>query len=102
MIQTDRCVADSGQPHSLLLQWHITERCNLRCAHCYQESYVGGELDFQELLNILEQFKALLGMWRGRTKQSLGGHITVTGAPQTRMFAVKPNNAFAAPLNLLH
>jgi MoaA/NifB/PqqE/SkfB family radical SAM enzyme len=20
-------------------QWHITDRCNLRCAHCYQDSY---------------------------------------------------------------
>ncbi|MZP30360.1 radical SAM protein [Heliobacterium undosum] len=22
---------------TMLLQWHITERCNWRCAHCYQE-----------------------------------------------------------------
>ena len=20
-------------------QWHITDRCNLRCAHCYQDSF---------------------------------------------------------------
>ena len=51
--------ADSRQsepyiPRGLLLQWHVTERCNLRCAHCYQEAYSGEELRFQDLLNVLE------------------------------------------------
>lgn len=36
-------------PRSLLLQWHVTERCNLRCAHCYQEGALSAELAFTEL-----------------------------------------------------
>jgi radical SAM protein with 4Fe4S-binding SPASM domain len=47
-----------------LLQWHVTERCNLRCAHCYQEGYSGEELPFQDLLKVLSQYKELLA--RGR------------------------------------
>ena len=34
-------------------QWHITDRCNLRCTHCYQEDYSGSdELDFDGLRQI--------------------------------------------------
>ena len=67
-------------PHSLLLQWHITERCNLRCSHCYQEGYSGEELGYQDMLRILEQFKVLLEFWRGETSSHpVRAHITVTG-----------------------
>ncbi len=40
-------------PRGLLLQWHITERCNLRCAHCYQNDYSGEELRFQDLFKVV-------------------------------------------------
>ncbi len=66
-------------PRSLLLQWHITDHCNLRCAHCYQESYHGQELDYPDLLGILEQYMELLEVWRGVSRLPIGGHITVTG-----------------------
>jgi len=23
--------------YEFIIQWHLTERCNLRCRHCYQE-----------------------------------------------------------------
>jgi MoaA/NifB/PqqE/SkfB family radical SAM enzyme len=51
-------------PNGLLLQWHITEGCNLRCAHCYQDGYEGEELPFDDLLTVLEQYKDLLRRWR--------------------------------------
>ncbi len=31
-------------------QWHITDRCNLRCAHCYQDSYA--HLPVENLANL--------------------------------------------------
>jgi len=50
----DKATAQTHRyPQRLLLQWHITERCNLRCAHCYQETYSGKELEFRELLYVL-------------------------------------------------
>lgn len=66
-------------PAHFLLQWHITERCNLRCSHCYQDNYRGHELNFTELLEILTQFKTLLATFRRRARKQIRGHITVTG-----------------------
>jgi radical SAM protein with 4Fe4S-binding SPASM domain len=67
-------------PPGLLLQWHITERCNQRCSHCYQDAYSGKELEFKNLLGILAQFKDLLQFWRSDTiGLPVRGHITVTG-----------------------
>jgi radical SAM protein with 4Fe4S-binding SPASM domain len=25
-----------GSPYNFFIQWHVTERCNLKCRHCYQ------------------------------------------------------------------
>jgi radical SAM protein with 4Fe4S-binding SPASM domain len=61
----------------VLLQWHVTERCNLRCQHCYQDSTPCPELDFESLVVILEQFKALVSGFR--TKRPIPAHITLTG-----------------------
>lgn len=33
------------------VQWHITNKCNLRCAHCYQDDY-NSELTFEQLQKI--------------------------------------------------
>jgi len=64
----------------LLLQWHITARCNLRCAHCYQEDYSQDECAFQDLIGVVEQFEELLGFVASeRAPFPSRGHITVTG-----------------------
>ncbi len=57
----------------LILQWHVSEQCNLRCAHCYQESWASGELDANLWPDVLRQFHELtrsLGAW---------GHVNLTG-----------------------
>lgn len=85
MIRMKATIADTPQqgrycPRSLLLQWHVTERCNLRCTHCYQECYSGEELSFQHLLKVLSQYKELLARWRAMAKpRKVRGHVTVTG-----------------------
>lgn len=65
-------------PSGLLFQWHITNRCNLRCAHCYQDTYKGDELTFDQLIGILNQYKDILKYWRDMGKR-VRGNITVTG-----------------------
>jgi radical SAM protein with 4Fe4S-binding SPASM domain len=77
-------ILDSGEPrlhipNSLLFQWHVTDRCNLRCAHCYQETYAGDEPTFQDLLGILNQFTDLLDSWHCQSGRRVRGHVTVTG-----------------------
>ena len=67
-------------PRRFVLQWHVTERCNLRCRHCYQEGYSTPELPFIDLLSIVEQFKTLLNrLERETAPRPLQGHINVTG-----------------------
>lgn len=44
-------------------QWHVTDRCNLNCAHCYRDES-RSDLPWNDLLRILDnikEFKAFLG-----------------------------------------
>jgi len=56
-----------------ILQWHISEVCNLKCKHCYQEDHVCKVLKYDKLMIILEQYKELL------KKLKVKGHINLTG-----------------------
>jgi radical SAM protein with 4Fe4S-binding SPASM domain len=68
------------RPRNVLLQWHITERCNLRCKHCYQGTNSEKELPFQDLLEVYRQFQELLEFWnQDETLPRIKGHITITG-----------------------
>lgn len=48
-------------PRYFILQWHITERCNWHCRHCYQEErYMKEGLPLAELLKIFRQYLELI------------------------------------------
>ncbi len=63
----------------MLLQWHLTDRCNLRCAHCYQASRGFRGLSFDELLRILGEYRALLWALSRRAGREVPGHLNLTG-----------------------
>lgn len=56
-----------------VLQWHLSEACNLKCLHCYQENHIPVQLEFDKLLHILEQYRELL------KALNMKGHINLTG-----------------------
>ena len=56
-----------------VLQWHLSENCNLKCLHCYQESHKPIQLQYEELVAIYNQFKELL------KNLKMKGHINITG-----------------------
>lgn len=56
-----------------VLQWHLSEMCNLKCKHCYQEKHVPVQLKFDDLLKILNQYRKLL------KNLKMKGHINLTG-----------------------
>jgi len=70
--------ADGYRPRSLLLQWHITERCDHACTHCYQEGRAT-ELPYESLESILEQFQELCVSVRSNSTARFPAHITLTG-----------------------
>ena len=57
----------------MTLQWHVTNRCNWRCRHCYHDSYDGSELPLKDLKRIADDFVALT------TKQGFMSNFVVTG-----------------------
>jgi len=55
-------------------QWHITDRCDLRCTHCYQEDYSGSnELGLDGLKWIADEIIKTLSKWNKK------GDIAITG-----------------------
>lgn len=71
--ETDSMENICGNDRSIVLQWHLTSRCNLRCKHCYQSDYQTPELDFEYILAIMKQYIELLSKLKRR------GHINFTG-----------------------
>jgi radical SAM protein with 4Fe4S-binding SPASM domain len=46
------------------IQWHITNLCNLRCKHCYQEDFSkNSDLDWPELKYLSDNILATLKEW---------------------------------------
>lgn len=56
-----------------VLQWHLSENCNLKCLHCYQENHKPIQLKYEQLVEIYNQYKVLL------KKMKMKGHINITG-----------------------
>lgn len=55
-------------------QWHLTERCNQRCAHCYHESYASSdEMTLADLHAAFSEMERALRAW-GRV-----GSFSLTG-----------------------
>jgi len=65
---------DQANKANFGFQWHITDSCNLRCTHCYQEDYAGSnELGLDGLKRIADEIFRALSKWDKR------GDIAITG-----------------------
>ena len=58
---------------TFILQWHLSENCNLRCLHCYQEDHKPVCISFNKLEHIYNEFINLID------KLGMNGHINITG-----------------------
>ncbi len=52
----------SPRPSLRYLELQITDRCNLRCRHCYLGEGHGRDLPFEKIKNILEEFEEIQGL----------------------------------------
>ncbi|WLE95311.1 MAG: radical SAM protein [Candidatus Electrothrix communis] len=60
----------------MIFQWHITNRCNLRCLHCYQTTYDDrSELSFSQIEEVLCQ----LDHFSAENPKQGRLHLTITG-----------------------
>ena len=68
-----------GNQNRLLLQFHITGRCNLRCKHCYRTDGDVEPLSYQDIVRVIEQYKALRQVYNEQKGIRRRGHINITG-----------------------
>ena len=66
-------------PHHFQVQWHITERCNLRCGHCYQNSFERADPPLDVLRSILQQIVEAVDIFSRERQRKIPARITLTG-----------------------
>ncbi|MFH0997173.1 MAG: radical SAM protein [Pseudomonadota bacterium] len=67
-------------PERMLFQWHVTDRCNLHCSHCYQDDASHSDLAWNDHLTILEHILSFIRLCRDRNNgRPFRAHVTVTG-----------------------
>jgi len=65
---------DLNVENEFYFQWHITEKCNLRCKHCYHAAYTSAnELSLSELILIGDKIDSTLKKW------DIDGTLSITG-----------------------
>lgn len=68
-----------NEPFEFFIQLHLTERCNLRCSHCYQTEARPSEMSFLEISSLIEEVSDLLEDWKESYGIALSSSFTVTG-----------------------
>lgn len=83
-----RMIAGQAIPgFDFFIQWHLTERCNLRCRHCYQERGArtepdqtgGGELRPEEVRRELDGAAEMIAAWRREYGIEINASVHFTG-----------------------
>ena len=61
------------------IQWHLTERCNLRCTHCYQTGPRTEELSLTEICLVLDEIIDMLEAWSETYQLEFSPSLNITG-----------------------
>ena len=67
------------QPFDFFVQWHLTERCNLRCKHCYQSGSGGMEISLPEVKEVVTEVAEMLAQWQERYGIEFSPSFNITG-----------------------
>lgn len=61
------------------IQWHLTERCNLQCTHCYQTGGRMDELSLAEIRKVLDEITDMLAAWSETYQLEFSPSLNITG-----------------------
>lgn len=61
------------------IQWHLTERCNLSCRHCYQTGNRMKEMSLEEIRIAVEEISDTLTDWQETYDIDFSSSINITG-----------------------
>ncbi len=67
------------QAHDFFVQWHLTERCNLACAHCYQEGRRTDEMPLGEIKAAITEIEEMLRAWSDTYRIDFSPSFNITG-----------------------
>src|SRR3970040_2314269 len=61
------------------IQWHLTERCNLRCRHCYQGRRKAQEMPVEEIKQEIDGATEMFEAWEKEHGIKVSPSIHFTG-----------------------
>src|SRR5512134_304542 len=62
-VKNDLIAGPAIKPYGFFIQWHLTERCNLRCRHCYQGRKKTGEMPPYEVKHEIDGAAEMFQTW---------------------------------------
>ena len=62
-----------------LIQWHLTEKCNIKCLHCYQTGLDQDELSPDEAKETITEIMDTLNIWRTAYGLDFSPSVNITG-----------------------
>jgi len=68
-----------NDPLDFFIQLHITERCNLRCSHCYQDGSRSREMTLGEITSVMDEVSEMITVWKEVYAVQFETSFTVTG-----------------------
>ena len=68
-----------NNPLEFFIQLHLTERCNLKCTHCYQSGERSDELSLAEIRSVINEVADMLGEWTATYDVAFSSSFTITG-----------------------
>ena len=68
-----------ARPYDFLIQWHLTERCNLKCKHCYQEGKSTQELSREQIFAVIDEIAQMIRAWHETYNIDFQPSFNVTG-----------------------
>jgi radical SAM protein with 4Fe4S-binding SPASM domain len=67
-----------GTPFDFFVQFHLTERCNLACRHCYQSGPVS-EMNYEEICGAIADVKTAIEGWANDYAMDVSPSLHFTG-----------------------
>jgi AdoMet-dependent heme synthase len=78
-VKNDKIAGPAIKSFDFFIQWHLTERCNLRCRHCYQEATPTEELNAEEVKHEIDGAAEMFEAWEKEQDVSVSPSIHFTG-----------------------
>jgi len=68
-----------NNPFEFFVQLHLTEQCNLRCKHCYQQGCRPDEMSLSEITSVIDEISDMLTDWKETHHIDFTSSFNVTG-----------------------